>query len=163
MMAKNRQKDQMTKLGFYAVAPFVIAAAALWLSPFVIPQHIALDFHQIALVYGALFIAYLAGAGAGSTLNPAQKLRESFIPGQMIVLAAFVAILPSGVFFLAFPPVWRHVIILVLLVYVLMRDLNATRAGLFPAWYGELRTRLTFWAGLSFVLIISRLTIWGYY
>lgn len=162
-MAKNRQQEQLTRLGLYAVAPFVVAAAALWLSPIVIPQHIALDFHQIALVYGALFVAYLSGAAAGSTLSPAQKLRESFLPGQVIVLFAFVAILPSGVFFLSMPPVWRHSLILVLIVYLLMRDMNATRAGLFPAWYGALRTRITFWAGVSLVMIISRLTFWGYY
>jgi hypothetical protein len=162
-MAKNRQKEQMTRLGLYAVTPFVIAAAALWLSPYVIPQYIALDFHQIALVYGAVFVAYLSGAGAGATLNPGQKLRESFLPGQLIVLFAFVAIIPSGVFFISMPPVWRHTLILVLLIYLLMRDMNATRAGLFPAWYGALRTRVTFWAGLSLIMIISRLTFWNYY
>ena len=85
-MAKNMQKEQMTRLGLYAVAPFVVAAAALWLSPFVIPQFIALDFHQIALVYGAVIVAYLSGAGAGVSLSPAQKMRESFLPGQLIAL-----------------------------------------------------------------------------
>ena len=162
-MAKNMQKEQMTRLGLYAVAPFVVAAAALWLSPFVIPQFIALDFHQIALVYGAVIVAYLSGAGAGVSLSPAQKMRESFLPGQLIALVAVFAILPSGVFFLAMAPVWRHTLILVLLVYLLMRDLNATNAGLFPKWYGPLRMRLTFWAGLAIVLIISRLLLWGYY
>ena len=70
-MAKNRQEADMTTFGLYGLAPFVIAAAALWLSPYVLPQYLALDFHQIALVYGAVVVAYLAGAGAGTTLTPA--------------------------------------------------------------------------------------------
>ena len=162
-MAKNRQQREMTSLGLYGLAPFALAAAALWTSPFVLPEHLALDFHRIALVYGAVIVAYLSGAGAGATLAPAQKLQESFVPGQLIALAAFAAIVPDGVFFLSLGAVWRHVVILVLLAYVLMRDLNATNAGLFPKWYGALRLRLTFWAGLFIVLIISRLLLWGYY
>ncbi|PQA89170.1 DUF3429 domain-containing protein [Hyphococcus luteus] len=162
-MAKNRQQAEMTKLGLYGLAPFFIAAAALWASPTVLAPRVALGFHQIALVYGAVIVAYLAGAGAGTSLAPAQKLRESFVPGQLITLAAFAAIIPDGVFSLYLGAVWRHVVILVLLAYLLMRDLNAVNAGLFPKWYGALRTRLTFWAGLALLLIISRLLIWGYY
>ena len=108
-------------------------------------------------------VAYLAGAGAGTSLSPAQKLRESFVPGQLIALVAFAAIIPNGVFFLSLGGVWRHTVILLLLAYLLVRDLNAVNAGLFPKWYGALRLRLTFWAGVFIVLIISRLLLWGYY
>jgi len=162
-MAKNRQQEEMTQLGFYGLTPFVVSAVALWLSPWLLPQHIALDFHQLALVYGAVVVAYLAGASDGVTLTPTQKLRESFLPSQLMVLVAFIAVLPSGVFFMGLGAAWRHLIILLLLIYLLMRDMNATSAGLFPKWYGALRMRLTFWAGLSILLIISRLLVWGYY
>ncbi len=162
-MAKSKQKAEMTRLGFYGLAPFFIAAAALWLSPAIIPSHFALDFHLLALAYGAVIIAYLSGAGAGATLNPGQKLQESFVPGQLIALVAFAAILPDGVFMMSLGAAWRHVIILILLFYLLMRDLAATNAGIFPKWYGALRLRLTFWAGLAIVLIMSRLLLWGYY
>ncbi|MEO1135535.1 MAG: DUF3429 family protein [Pseudomonadota bacterium] len=162
-MAASKQQVEMTRLGLYGLAPFVICAAGIWLAPWLLPQYVGLDFHQIALAYGAIIVAYLAGGGAGASLSPAQKLRESFVPGQLITLAAFAAIIPNGTFFLSLDAAWRHVVILVLLVYLLMRDLNATRAGLFPKWYGALRTRLTFWAGLSIVLIISRLLLWGHY
>jgi hypothetical protein len=162
-MANNRQREQMTTLGLYGLAPFAVSAAALWLSPWIVPQWLALDFHQIALAYGAIVVAYLAGAGAGASLSPAQKLRESFVPGQLITLAAFAAIVPNGVFFLSLGGVWRHTVILVLLAYLLMRDLNAANAGLYPKWYGALRLRLTFWAGLFILLIISRLLLWRYY
>ncbi|MEZ5894339.1 MAG: DUF3429 domain-containing protein [Parvularculaceae bacterium] len=162
-MARNVQKEEMTRLGIYGLVPFYLAAIALWTSPVLLPQHIALDFHQIALVYGAVIVAYLAGAGAGASLSPAQRLRESFIPGQLISLLAFIAIVPSGVFFFSFGAAWRHGAILVLLVYLLTRDLNASSAGLYPAWYGALRLRLTVYAGLALLLIITRLAIWGYY
>ena len=162
-MAKNAQQRQLTTYGLYALTPFVLSAAAMWLSPTILPQYVALDFHQLSLAYSALFIAYLAGAGAGTSLSPAQKLRESFLPGLLITLVAFAAILPNGVFFISIGAAWRHVVILVLLVYLLLRDMNASAAGLFPKWYSALRMRLTFWAGISIVLIISRLVLWGYY
>ena len=38
------QNEEMTQLGLYGVIPFIVAAVALWLSPLLIPQHIALDF-----------------------------------------------------------------------------------------------------------------------
>lgn len=160
---RRSQQAEMTRLGLWGLLPFVAGAVALWLSPLVLPQYIALDFHQLALVYGGLIVAYLAGAGGGALLPPKIKTAESFLPGQLITLAAFVAILPSGVFFMSIGAAWRHSIILILLVYLLMRDLAAVKAGLLPRWYGALRTRLTFWAGMSIVLIISRLLLWGYY
>lgn len=162
-MAQRKQQEEMTRLGFYGLTPFVVAAVALWISPIVLPQHIALDFHQLALAYGAVVVAYLAGSGAGASLSPPQKLRESFVPGQLVALVGFFSLLPNGTFIMSLGGAWRHTIILVLLVYLLMRDLNATSSGLFPKWYGALRTRLTFWAGLSLVLIISRLLLWGHY
>ncbi len=159
----SKQQMEMTQLGLWGLTPFVVSAVALWLSPWLLPQYIALDFHQLALVYGGAIVAYLAGAGAGATLAPAAQKYESFLPGQLITLVAFVAILPSGVFFIAIDAVWRHLIILLLLFYLLMRDLRAASAGVLPKWYGRLRIRLTLWASLSIILIASRLLLWGYY
>ena len=162
-MSKAAQREEMTRVGFYGLIPFAAGAIALWISPVILPQHIALDFHHFALVYGGLIIAYLAGVGGGAVLTPKLKTAESFLPGQLITLVAFMAILPSGVFFVSIGAVWRHAIILILLIYLLMRDLNAVNTGVLPRWYGTLRMRLTFWASLSIVLIISRLLLWGYY
>ena len=108
-----------------------------------------------------MIIGYLAGAGAGATLNPEQKLRESFLPGQLIALLAFAVIIPDGVFYLG--AAWRHFVLAILFGYLLLRDLAASNAGIFPKWYGALRMRLTFWAGISLLLIMSRLLLWGYY
>ena len=162
-MQQLPQREEMTRLGFYGLIPFAAGAVALWLSPWILPLHIALDFHQIALVYGGLVIAYLAGVGGGAILTPKLKSTESFLPGQLIALVAFAAILPSGVFFLSIGAAWRHAIILILLIYLLMRDLGAVNDGLLPRWYGTLRIRLTFWAGLSIMMIISRLLLLGFY
>ncbi len=159
----NRSKEEMVRLGLLGLTPFVLAAVALWLSPWLIPMYIALDFHQIALLYGAIIVAYLAGAGAGAFLAPQSGVRESFLPGQLITLVAFVAALPNGVFFLSLGGAWRQLIILVLLIYLLMRDFAAASIGALPKWYVNLRVRLTFWAGLAIVLIMSRLVLWGYY
>ncbi len=159
----DRQKEEMTQLGLLSLLPFVATAVALWLSPWLLPQYFALDFHQFTLVYGGVMVAYLAGAGAGVTLAPAVKQYESLLPGQLITLLAFVAIIPSGVFFFSLGAAWRHLIILLLLIYLLMRDLQAASAGVLPRWYAQLRIRLTLWAGLAIGLIIVRLFVWGFY
>lgn len=156
------KREEMTKLGLLALAPFWATAVALWLSPWVLPTHIALDFHQLALIYGGGVAAYIAGVGDGRLFDP--NVRDgSFIPGQAVVLIAILAMVPSGTFFISIGAAWRHGFVLALLVYLLMRDLGAVRDGLAPAWYGALRTRLTYWAGLALLLIISRLIMLGYY
>jgi hypothetical protein len=119
----------MTRLGQLGVLPVMIAALALWLSPWVIPQHIALDFHQFALLYGAILIAYFAGAGAGAQLAEKESRAGSFAPGVLCALAGLAAALPNGVFFISLGAPWRHGVILALLVYLLMRDLNAAAGG----------------------------------
>lgn len=153
----------MTRLGLFGLTPFVTAAVGLWMSPWLIPQYIALDLHQLALVYGGVVIAYLAGVEAGGLLAVKQKQTGSFLPGQLITLVAFAALLSSGVLFFSLGAAWRHFVILILLVYLLLRDMGAASAGILPAWYARLRLRLTFWAGLAIILIISRLLMWGFY
>ena len=157
------RKEEATQLGLIGLAPFFAAAIALWLSPLLLPQHIALDFHQLALTYGAVLVAYLAGTGAGGQLAQKEQNVGSFLPGVLIALTGLVAALPSGVFIMSLGAAWRHSVILVLLIYLLLRDQAAVAAGYAPRWYGALRMRLTFWTGLALLLIISRLLIWGYY
>ena len=159
----SRSQEEMTRLGLIGLTPFVFSAVVLWLSPWLIPQYTALDFHQIALVYGGVTVAYLAGLNAGGFLTSASKAPGSFFQGQIITLVAFLAIMPSGVFSFSVGSAWRHIIILILLIVLLLRDLNAANAGNLPRWYGALRVRLTFWAGVSIILIFTRLFLWGFY
>lgn len=157
------QNEEMTQLGLYWVIPFIAAAAALWLSPVLLPQYIALDFHQFALVYGGVIVAYLSGIGAGAGLATKTNHGGSYLPGMLVAIAALLVIVPSGTFFFSIGAVWRHLIILLLMIYLLLRDLNNVSAGLLPIWYGNLRTRQTLWMGLSIALIITRLYVWGFY
>lgn len=159
----NRSKEEMVRLGLLGLLPFVVAAVVVWLSPWLVPLYVALDFHQFALIYGAAIVCYLAGAGAGAFLAPQAQVRESFIPGQLIVLVAVIAALPNGVFYYSLGGALRHFVILVLLIYLLMRDIAGASIGALPKWYANLRIRLTFWAGLAIMLIISRLVLLGYY
>ena len=157
------QHEEMTRFGLYGVIPFIVAAVALWLSPILLPQHIALDFHQFTLIYGGVIVVYLSGVSAGSMLNTNSTHSRSYVPGLLIVLVALLVMLPSGTFFFVIDAVWRHLIILLLLIYLLLRDLNDVRAGLLPSWYGNLRTRQTLWVSLSMALIMVRLFVWGFY
>lgn len=157
------RKEEVAQIGFIGLTPFIAAAVALWLSPQILPSGVVFHFHQLALIYGAVVVAYLAGSGAGAQLAQKEKTVGSFLPGVLITLVALMAALPSGVFFITLGGAWRHLIILILLIVLLIRDQNAVAAGHLPRWYGALRMRLTFWAGLALLLIVSRLLMWGYY
>ena len=147
----------------YGLLPFVVSAVALWLSPFIIPQYVALDFHQVSLIYGGIIASYLSGLGAGAMMSPDKTRQRSFLPSILITLVAFFIILPNGTFFLSIGAAWRQVIILMLLVYLYLRDVNGVALGHLPRWYGDLRARLTLWASISIMLIAGRLAIWGFY
>lgn len=159
----KRSIEEMHQLGFLGLTPFVACAVAMWLSPWLLPVHIALDFHQLALVYGGLIVAYLSGVGAGAMLAPGVKSIRSFLPSQLATLAALIAIVPQGTFFIAIDAVWRHLILLLALIYLLLRDVNGARLGHLAGWYVDLRQRLTFFAAVSIALIAARLALWGYY
>jgi len=158
-----RDQEEMTRLGFFGAAPFVFGAAAMWMAPFIIPQWAALNIHTIVLAYAGVIAAFLAGTGAGASLKGGHDAYEPFLPRMIAVLIAWFAIWPGGFLTFSVPAVWRYVIIIAVFAWLLMRDLATTAKGGFPAWYGALRTRLTFWACASLILIMSRLIIWRYY
>ena len=164
---RDLKQEEMTRLGLLGLVPFIAGAVALWLSPWLLPRHIALDFHQMALAYGGIIVAYMAGMGAGAMLvsspGAAPDATRSFLPGMLVTLAAFFFILPPGTFFFSIGAAWRHLVIILLLIYLLLRDLSAVRIGELPGWYGRLRIRLTFWASAALSLIVVRLFLWGYY
>ncbi|HNR77290.1 MAG TPA: DUF3429 domain-containing protein [Parvularculaceae bacterium] len=155
----SRHQEELTSLGFLSLTPFVLGAAVLWLSPFIIPMWVALNVHTLVLTYGGVVAAYIAGVGAGAALK--SHAPQSFAPGMIAALAAWFAILHGGFLTLSAPAVWRYVILIIVFVWLLMRDLRAVDD--LPSWYGALRTRLTFWAAISLTLIMARLLAWGYY
>ena len=158
-----RDQEEMTRLGFYGLAPFVAGAVAMWVSPFLLPQWAALNIHSLILAYAGIIAAFLAGAGAGSSLKGGHETYEAFLPRMVAVLIAWFAIWPGGFLTFSVPAVWRYVIIIAVFAWLLMRDLATVASGGFPSWYGALRIRLTFWACVALVLIMARLITWRYF
>lgn len=158
-----RDQEEMTRLGLYGLAPFVFGAAVLWVSPFLIPQWVALNVHTLVLTYAGVIAAFLAGTGVGASLRGGHETYEPFLPRMIAVLIAWFAIWHEGFLTISVPAVWRYLIVIVVFAWLLMRDVETTAKGGYPAWYGALRTRLTFWACVSLILIMSRLITWRYY
>lgn len=158
-----RDEEEMTRLGFYGLAPFVFGAAAMWLSPFIIPQWAALNIHTIVLAYAGIIAAFLAGTGVGASLKGGHDTAESFLPRMIAALVAWFAVWPGGFLTFSVPAVWRYAIVIAVFVWLLMSDLATTARGGYPAWYGTLRIRLTLWACVSLVLVMSRLILWRHY
>lgn len=158
-----RDQEEMTRLGFYGLTPFVAGAVAMWISPFALPQWVALNIHSLVLAYAGIVAAFLAGVGAGGSLKGGHGRLEAPLPRMIAVLIAWFAIWPGGFLTFSVPAVWRYVIIIAVFAWLSMRDLATAAGGGFPSWYGALRIRLTFWACVSLVLIMARLITWRYY
>ena len=160
-MAQSDQ-NEFTRWGLLGVIPLLVTVVSLWLSPWIIPQHIAIDFAWGALIYLGIVIGFLTGVSAGLDMHPQNPFRP-FMPHALIIAVTVAALLPSGFLFFSLPFAWRFVVIIVVLFYILLRDLDASASARAPTWYGQLRTRLSFWVGLSATLIILRLFFWGMY
>ena len=117
----------------------------------------------MVLAYGGVIAAYLADVGAGGLLSGSRGLNDALLPNMVVALVAFLAVWPNFPLNLDIAAAWRHAMVLFVLIYLLLRDLRAIAAGNLPQWYGPLRKRLTFWAGISILAIISKLIFLGYY
>ncbi|MBB5518275.1 hypothetical protein [Amphiplicatus metriothermophilus] len=135
----------MTRFSLVALAPLALAAIALWLAPWALPLSFALDMHQMALAYGGVGAAFLAGADAGG--------RRGAIRYLIAALAVWIALWPGGAFHLALGAAWRYLIIIGVLIYLWLGG------GARAAW----KTRLVYWAVILLALIMSRLLLLGYY
>lgn len=151
-----RQRDELTRLGLYGLAPFVFGAAIMWISPLIVPEWIALNIQSLVLAYGGVTAAFLAGAGAGAGLRSLHQPAPA--PVAIAVLACWFVIWPAGFLTWSAPLVWRYLALIAVFVWLLLRDLKA--AENFPSWYAPLRIRLTFWTCVSLVLIMARLISW---
>ncbi|MEO0399312.1 MAG: DUF3429 family protein [Pseudomonadota bacterium] len=152
------QKDELTNLGLLGVAPFALGAVVAWLSPAILPWSIGAAANQITLVYGAVIASYMAGMGAGGLVAAGNERRAPLLPGMMAALLAWLAAWP-GATFLSVGGFFRYSLIIVVLAYLLVRDLTAIRAGDFPNWYAPLRVRLTLWASAFLALAGFRMLI----
>jgi hypothetical protein len=155
-------REEMTRLGNWGLAPIALGAALLWLAPFVVPQWIALNFQTIAMAYAGVIVAWLAGAGAGAMLTK-EGPRDSFLPGMIAALVAWFAIWPGGFLTFSVPAVYRYLLLIGVFAWLYVRDQAFVQRGFWPAWYGELRQRLSLWMIVGLVLIMSRMIMWGYF
>jgi hypothetical protein len=156
MRPDDQRQDEMTRLGLMGLAPLWAPAVLIWAAPLVVPMSAAALLVEIALAYAAVIAGYLAGVGAGAMLARPDSPREPFVFGMAAALIAWFAILPIG----PLAPAMRAFLIILVLIYLLLRDLRAVSGCDLPGWYGALRVRLTFWASLAILLIMSRLILW---
>lgn len=162
-MSSQMQYEEMRRLGLLGLLPLAIPALAVWMAPWALPMGFALDLHQMALAYAGVIAAYLAGISAGGALTAPGRNSERLVAGIAVVLVVWIAVWQGGLFRFTLGAAWRYALVIGALVYLWLRDRRAVVEGALPGWYGALRARLTFWACLCLLAIMSRLMLWGYY
>lgn len=159
----GRRQEEMTRLGLFGLLPLAITAIGLWMAPWALPMRFALDLHQMALAYAGIVAAFLAGIGAGGMLAAPGRTAEGALAGMIAMLVAWIAVWGGGLFSIVLGAAWRYALVIGVLIYLWLRDVRAAEAGELPRWYALLRGRLTFWACLCLLAIMSRMLLWGYY
>lgn len=161
----DKRQEELTKLGFAGVIPFIGGAVLIWILPLLgsYAAAIAMNIHSVVLAYGGIIAAYMAGTGAGAIITSPVKTKEPLLPGMIATLIAWIAIMPNGFLVFSIGAAWRYGLIIFVLIYLLFRDLRAVENRQLPSWYGNLRVRLTIWASLGLLLIAVRLALMGHY
>lgn len=150
------RRRELTQLGYWGLAPFIVAFVGVWLSPIIVSYAVADGLRGLALFYGAIIVGYLAGFGGGGILAKSPVTNEPLLPGMVAALIAWIALLPNDAFGIILRDYMRYFLIIAALAYLLLRDLRAVSEDLLPDWYGRLRIRLTFWAVISLMMIMAR-------
>ncbi|MEL6213931.1 MAG: DUF3429 domain-containing protein, partial [Pseudomonadota bacterium] len=148
-------RSEITFLGTLGLVPFVVGAIVVWAAtPVTGTQQPSLVAQSMVLTYGGVIAAYMAGMGAGGLLFGPQTSREPMILGMVATLTAWLAVWTNLPFGIEIPLAWRHGLVLLVLVYILLRDLRAIEFGNMPSWYGGLRIFLTSVAGVSIFAVM---------
>lgn len=161
----DKRQEELTRLGFAGVIPFIGGAVLVWVLPLLgsYAEAIAMNIHTVVLAYGGIIAGYMAGAGAGAIIASPVKTQERLLPGMIAALIAWFAIMPNGFLMFSIGAAWRHGLIIFVLIYLLLRDLRAVDNNQLPSWYGNLRVRLTLWACIGLLFIAIRLALMGQY
>lgn len=157
-LMSDRQRE-FSNIGLLAMSPFILSFMGVWSSPLILPGSLAFDFREFALFYGAIVASFFAGYNANAIMAKGANSGESVLPGLIGAAVAWIGALPVGAFAIAIPNVARFLLVIGALIFLLFRDLRAVSIGLLPPWYGPLRARLTFWASISLLMIMSRLLL----
>lgn len=141
-LASGKIPTSALVLGFAGLAPFVASAASLWISiPMLAPE----SGLKLAILYGAIILAFLGGIRWGTAIGPYDTGRQSAeftasVLGPLAGLAAaFLPAIPA---------------LALLIAGFLMQglwDVMSVDAGRLPQWFGRLRMILTAGAVISLV------------
>lgn len=151
---------RLSRLGYYGLLPLLIATLVIWAAPWGAPFSLAFDAHQLALAYAGIVAAFLAGIGTGVSLS-GRAGAPTLGGGIMAAIALWAAIGQAGVLKFAPGVAWRYALVIAVYLYLLARDIVATRAGALPQWYGALRLRLTVFVCLMLAAIVAKLALIG--
>ncbi|MEM9170721.1 MAG: DUF3429 domain-containing protein [Pseudomonadota bacterium] len=146
----NARRGELTALGYAGLLPFFAAAIGVWTEP---SAGLAAPARALAIAYGAIITAYMAGIGAGGLILGRAPTREALLSGMIATLVAAAAAWPTLPFGILLPTSARAGMLIAALIYLLLRDRRAARAGGLPAWYPALRVRLTTGASLSLLAV----------
>ena len=130
-------------LGYAGAVPFVAMAVIVF---FLYPRPEALAVLAIQIGYGAVILSFLGGIRWGLAMlfpEDPQLLRR-------LAAATAPSLIGWGALFM--PPVWGLLTLVAAFWAQAAADLEATRAGEAPAWFGGYRVRLT-------ILVIGALAL----
>ncbi|MEL6362635.1 MAG: DUF3429 domain-containing protein [Pseudomonadota bacterium] len=151
----DNKERELTTLGYLGLFPFMIGAIGGW-GLIWVNEVMAFKLADAAIYYGAIIASYMAGMGAGAQLTGTSRSNSSLLPSMMAALVAWATILPN--MFSINTMAISCIVLILVFVYLLMRDLRAVEIGGLPKWYGPLRQRLTFWVCIAlFMLTVLQL------
>lgn len=161
-------EERATLLGYIGLAPFLFAALVLWTCPARIGYTAASAVMLWTMYYAAIVLSFLGGIRWGLALLNDKKISEYVTLSQLSwsvlpALGAWLVVIPDG----AIPGIspnylTRYFFILIAFITLMYTDLQATRDGFAPEWYGPMRLKLTFFTGLAIMLIMIKLFLFGW-
>ena len=148
-------------LGYLGLLPFAFCVLVLWASPFAVPVSFASGWLHWTLLYAAIILSFMGGARWSLAMLGEGRRPDEPLSGLLAAVApallAWVMVVPEGFSGLALPYPLRFLVLGIGFALLWVEDRRGVRAGEAPAWYGTLRTRLTFWVLMSLAFIVLRL------
>ena len=157
--ARATERDA-TLLGYLGLLPFAACVLVVWTSPLVFSPGFAGGWLHWTMLYAAIILSFMGGArwalamlADGRRSAPMSGLLAAVAPA----LLAWLMVIPSNFGPVVFPYSFRLTVLGLGFVALWFEDRHGVRAREAPAWYGRLRTRLTFWVCLSLAFVVLRL------
>ena len=152
-----------TILGYLGLLPFAACMAVLWGSPWAFPPAFAGGWLHWTMLYAAIILSFMGGARWSLAMLGEGKRPGAPMSGLLAAVApallAWIAVVPEGFVPITLPYSARLALLGVGFAALWVEDQHGVRAGEAPAWYGRLRTRLTFWVLVSLAFVLLRLLI----